>query len=350
MGIAIGKAEVIRAASPSFVDVSSAVSRAKAGDTVIVPAGSADWGANHISTTKALSIIGAGIGLTNITATGTYVFQFLPDAPTVASDEKVRVSGFTINGNYHGPTNPVYIEHHSSSIMHNFIVDHINFYHTVEGISVVGNIYGVGYQCHFEYTDPSAGIRDCMIFLRAIGNNGESWDDHHVDPASPYGHGDNFFLEDCTFEGNHWCEAGHGGRYVLRHNAFNNFNTIQAFDAHGNQPGLLYSTIVSEIYENKFTNAQRSFEMFTFRGGRNLCYNNVVTGVPAVSNCWNKTYDDYIDDPAQWPVAHPVLEIMTPMDHYSWGNRANGTMFNMWLPPQTAPGGYPDPGVPSSHV
>ncbi|MGZ3721189.1 MAG: hypothetical protein ACXVB8_22965, partial [Bdellovibrionota bacterium] len=107
----VGQAEVISATSPSFSDVNSAVSRANAGDTVIVPPGSANWGANYISTTKALSIIGAGIGLTNISATGTYVFQFLPDAPTIASDGKVRVSGFTINGNYHGPTCPVYIEH-----------------------------------------------------------------------------------------------------------------------------------------------------------------------------------------------------------------------------------------------
>src|SRR6478672_3617155 len=59
--------ETIRAASASRADVGSAVRSAKAGDTVIVPAGSATWKAT-LTITKNVTLIGAGEGRTIITA------------------------------------------------------------------------------------------------------------------------------------------------------------------------------------------------------------------------------------------------------------------------------------------
>jgi len=322
----------INASSPSFEAVSSAVSAASSGDTVVIPAGSADWGTNYISTTKAISIVGAGMGLTKITASGPCFFVFLPDSSAVAEDQTIRVSDMTLSGNYAGGyEGSISIDQRSSSIMHNIIIDHIKFHHVIDAIVLKGNLYGVAYDCRFEYTDPTAGLRDSCIFLRAIGNDRESWDDYCPSPAAPYGHSDNFFVEDCVFEGNVWCEAGHGGRYVLRHNTFNNFNAIQAFDAHGNQPGLLYGTIISEIYENTFTNAERAFQLLDLRGGFALCYNNVISGVTSASGTFMKIRDEYDDDPAIWPVNDSALEVMRPRANYSWANRAEGAMVGFLL-------------------
>jgi hypothetical protein len=143
------------------------------------------------------------------------------------------------------------------------------------------------------------------------------------------------------------------------------------FDFHGNQAGQLYSTVIGEIYENKFVNAARSFEFVTHRGGRVLCYNNTISG-SGIGSVWNQTYDDFENWPGApdptaafcrngvlmyhtltntWPVDDPIHEDMTPKDHYSWGNRYNGTMFNMSMGTQvyyTIEGviyrGAPDPG------
>src|SRR4030042_2220013 len=52
---------VITAASPSHADVSAAIVRAKAGDTVLIPAGSATW-SQQLEITKPINLIGAGIG------------------------------------------------------------------------------------------------------------------------------------------------------------------------------------------------------------------------------------------------------------------------------------------------
>jgi hypothetical protein len=64
--ITVRQPGTITAASPSYADVSAAVSSASPGDTVIVPVGTATWSSNLIIT-KGIKLIGAGIGQTVIT-------------------------------------------------------------------------------------------------------------------------------------------------------------------------------------------------------------------------------------------------------------------------------------------
>jgi hypothetical protein len=85
--------ETIRAASPSQADVTAAINSAANGDTVLVPAGSATWkGASGITITKNISLIGAGLSETIITATGGAVLYWKP-----AIDNPFRMSGFRFN-------------------------------------------------------------------------------------------------------------------------------------------------------------------------------------------------------------------------------------------------------------
>jgi hypothetical protein len=55
-------ADTHTAASPSFADVSAAVSAAQSGDIVVVPAGTATWG-YQLLITKGIYLKGAGIDL-----------------------------------------------------------------------------------------------------------------------------------------------------------------------------------------------------------------------------------------------------------------------------------------------
>src|SRR4030042_6112161 len=101
--ISVGLLETIQAASPSLGDVKSDIARAKAGDTVLVPAGEATWN-NQLVRTKGIRLIGAGAENTVITSgyaaptlydsTG-YIVAYLPRSPK--SNEPFRLSGFTFD-------------------------------------------------------------------------------------------------------------------------------------------------------------------------------------------------------------------------------------------------------------
>ncbi len=82
-----GGGNTINAASASESDVQAAIAAASAGDTVAVPAGSATW--NNLTINKAVRLLGAGRGVTNITlGTGNTV--------TKQAGGLIRMRGFSM--------------------------------------------------------------------------------------------------------------------------------------------------------------------------------------------------------------------------------------------------------------
>jgi hypothetical protein len=82
-------AATVSAATCARADVATAITNAADGDTVRIPAGSCSWGSG-ISTSKGITILGAGQGSTIITSGG-----FDMSTP---SGKSFRISGFTLRG------------------------------------------------------------------------------------------------------------------------------------------------------------------------------------------------------------------------------------------------------------
>jgi len=294
------------AASASFSDVSAAVAVARAGDTVIVPAGSATW-SGYLNITKGISIIGAGIGNTIITAASTHIFRFSPDALTRTNQDLFRISGFTFRGS---PTDLILLEESNSETVpiRNVRIDH-NRWENSGGypIYIDGNFWGVIDSNQF------AGAN----FFMVLGNQAASWDQFY--PAN-YGTADNLYFEDNTFSGSHviGIQSGQGGRWAFRYNTLTStLLDSPMFDQHGNQPGGIYALMLCEIYENAWTGTTQYSRWDYQRGGKLLMYNN--TGSGSMGNP-SITVNDDVDSSA--------VPIQWPYDSYFFNNLWNGSRVN----------------------
>jgi len=325
VAVSIGLVEAIKAASPSFEDVKSAIARARAGDTVLVPAGTATWN-RPLVITKGIKLIGAGIGQTVITgnyaATGDYfqttyyLISYAPANP--ALNEPFRLSGFTFNSNYlcYG----LMLKNLTNSPITKVRVDHCKFVNQLEpkgvGLWVYGHVYGVIDNSEVEY-------------VRTFGLDANSWTYHTFDYGTP----DNFYVEDCTIAMtvsrgttiNHILAYGEGGsRYCFRHNditvaAESGFN--QLFDAHGNQPSH-HGTAGVEVYDNVINAQNKDLELGQLRGGKGLFYNNIVFN--SHGSVWLKIREEYLDS-----ISTPSSNVISGQsqhvsDSYFWGNRYAG--------------------------
>jgi len=82
------QASIIAAATCSQTDVTTAMGAANVGDTVAVPAGACSW--SGLSLNKALTLQGAGVGLTNITLAGN-------NTVTKSAAGVIRIKGFSFS-------------------------------------------------------------------------------------------------------------------------------------------------------------------------------------------------------------------------------------------------------------
>ena len=316
----------IRAASPSFADVSVAVFKAKAGDTVIVPAGKATW-ANQLVITKGVNLIGAGIGNTIITSgynlkTPTdvldhlnYLIVYSPASP--ALNEAFRLSGFTLDLN--NRCRGVMLKNTTIDAINKIRLDHnlmMNTYRTIDPpiIMVYGSIYGV---------IDNSRIIDGTV--RLAGLDALSWNSFTFD----FGTADSMYLED-----NHFTLADQaviyseqGARWCFRHNTIDatacTNGMYPVFDAHGNQPGAHHANMGLEIYENTIDLGSKGAALLAQRGGKALLYNNALTTSMSVWTLVREEYDDSLNPQATNPISGQPQHVS---DSYYWNNRKNGAV------------------------
>jgi Pectate lyase superfamily protein len=338
----VGQAEVIRAASPSFADVRTAVSRTKTGDTVIIPAGSATW-SQQLILTKGVSIIGAGIGQTVITSgySGhsaytsyldpvSYLIAYTPSSPDL--DEAFRLSGFTID--FNAVCYGIYIRNHTTSPLAKIRIDHCNlsnsYSHGMELILTDGTVYGC-----IDNNVLSGGY----FMFRCFGLNETTW----KNLTFSYGTGNNLYFEDNIINSSDSIvEGGAGGRYCFRHNTINlSANVFGIFDVHGNGGvGGNNATMGVEIYENTINWGSCGGRLSDHRGGMALIYNNDM--VSTSSYVGMQTREEYLDSlvpPATNPKSGQPQHVS---DSYYWDNTKNGSI----LVQASIPTGlYPDGGT-----
>ncbi len=275
-------ATTINAPSCSQTDVQAAVNAAQDGDTILVPVGACTWTTvvtiDLYSPAKALTIKGAGIGLTNITDYGFDV---------KGGDGKPwRINGMTMKGSA-----GFFVEGASK----NWRIDYIYFDHVTGKASASNRIIWV--QASGTPSDYNSGVIDHCTFdnannivnihVRDVRGGNTVWN-------RPLGLGgsDAVYIEDCNFIhvpmalSDVDCESG---SYVFRHNTVRNGN----LGMHDAIIGGLRGCKKWEIYDNLFINDPGTglCGNFGLRGGNGVVFNNVAQGRPDCNDgIWIQTY------------------------------------------------------------
>lgn len=243
--------------------VDAAIASASDGDTVQIPAcGSTTW-ASQVTTSKGITIQGAGIAATTINNNG---FDM-----TAVDGKSWRITGMTLTG-----TACINALTESKS----WRVDHIHFNGNAPGagrcenrviwIEPTGPDYTKGLIDHNTFTDPGA----IQIHMRASGDGGNGeWI-----RALGLGTDDAVYIEDNQFLhsvlqiSNPITDCDGGGRLVYRYNYAEN----TYFEMHDAIVGGLRSCRKWEVYNNTFemTYDSGQFAFIGIRGGTGVVFNN----------------------------------------------------------------------------
>ncbi|RPJ57218.1 MAG: hypothetical protein EHM12_09415, partial [Dehalococcoidia bacterium] len=134
-------ADIHTAETPSYADVSKAVAAADAGDTVLVPPGSATWD-KPLVIEKGLILKGAGMGKTIIKSNFTDGFAgIIKYKPDFDNNALFRVTGFTLDGN--NMSHAIWLQHDTALQTTWIRIDHNRIFNADACVRVRGTIYGV---------------------------------------------------------------------------------------------------------------------------------------------------------------------------------------------------------------
>ena len=294
-GNVAARASTITAPSLALADVQTAINSANNGDTVVLPAGSANWAAACTVTNKTITIQGAGAGLTVITNTQISNINTANGCVFIVNlaNTFTRICGISFDGNQ--TANGICIEGGTQGA---FQVDDCVFSHFYALAIQPCVLTGLINACTFidNYLD---------IEVTPIGAQNDSW----AQPLS-VGTTNCVDVENCSFLYYTWSSVsalntfaqGNGARTVFRNNTWTNFNPSVSFfpivDMHGNMgvvsnsvTGLTPSQTVGanygggrgtfqfELYSNLFVSvANTTARLVHLRGGTCLAYGNTYVG------------------------------------------------------------------------
>jgi len=275
------------AASAKDVDIQAKVNLAHGGDTVVVPAGTAQW-TTGLNITKNITLRGASTTDTtaNTVTDATIILDNVARTPaqsaliraTLAPTQSFRLTGFTFRpGSVTKTANNGAIR--LSGTCPSFRIDHCHFdqLYQADQIHTYGCLYGVIDHC---VIDCRGGTFSFLIWHDTWGNqsNGDgSW----AEP-SYWGSEKFVFIEDNIIRNvvpkgsqtNACIDCKAGGRYVARYNKF--YNTVGPY-SHGTEAAPQRGCRAFESYRNVFN--------WTFpagagqvRGGTALFHDNTYTG------------------------------------------------------------------------
>lgn len=323
------------AASPSYADVSTAISKAADGDTVAVPAGSATW-TSTLALRKAITLKGAGATSTKISANGLTMMTV-----ALSADKPVRVTGmaFTNASGTKVPTLIVYGRDHNGSgtPVTSLRIDHCAFTFGKRAVNPDGYVYGVVDHNTFVNCDIAVGIN---------GDNNFAWQ-RAIEPGSI----NTLCIEDNTFTINNSTPLTpneqiyhqEGTRTTIRYNTFDSRSYTNGdslfFDCHGNQG--YYSgnnskdfrgTVLVEFYNNTMQ-AYKTYRMMYIRAGTIFAFNNTMTtqtGTPVAfalseEEAWQTQFFNPLK--TSWPAQDQVTN-----SHF-WNNTLKGaaiTSVGLW--------------------
>ena len=260
-------AATITATSCEEADIATAIATASNGDTIMIPSGNCTW-TSTITVDKEVALIGAGIGVTNITVAHADGHFTISDG--INNWRIAHISFSTSTSSQYA----IYVCTASAQSSSDWRIDHCEFTGFHYSILVRGDNQGVIDNNNFK----GGGIT-------IYGNDSPDWSN-----TTDLGTINFVFIEDNTFTdtgslsvGTHVCMGGHAARYVFRYNTITMEKTgapcgfSGAVDAHGYCHGVsCRGTRAYEIYENTFithacSNPSRGLYL---RAGTGVVYNN----------------------------------------------------------------------------
>ena len=290
----LGQAEatipkIINAASPSFVDVTTAIAAAVDGDTVIVPAGTASW-TSTLTITKGISLIGQ---------TTTNPVAKTANDQTIILDNEARPVG--------GGSNPVIKlqpgDGKTCRVSGLTFRPGTNTNNNFNGMIVLNGTYGSQVRldtCHFAnglhqtaainevsgYGVVDHNVFDCLTVQALVFRNG-TWvsqarevnqgqgDGSFADPPFFGSEKFIFFEDNCLNYAGHGgsTDGDYGGRVVFRHNHCYDFQLAN----HGTE-GRFRGTRAMEWYNNDFHFTTFYGQTGGLRSSTLLSYNNTYDG------------------------------------------------------------------------
>jgi hypothetical protein len=334
------------AKSASYDDVKEAVDAASAGDTVIVPAGTATW-SSSVEITKAISVIGAGSDKTILTANGSmFVLQKKYGFFWVhgfSSTQLVRISGFRFEM-IDWKTAYAIVVGWWDVALDNVRIDHNRFNYGNQAIEIGGS-KGVIDHNYFYDSD--------LTITYTAGSRAQadaSWDALVTGTEEPLFIEDNYFVDDNNIPANYSDErigTDNGGKLVVRYNhwdstAYNRkdkdgtYFLSWPFMTHGNASGGSPSgsgyygdsrrgQSIVEFYNNTIAGCRLYY--LVFRGSSNLIHDNTITTLVGRSGIFLReeeytppsACEQFCPPRTQWPAEDQVFNT------YIWNNTVNGT-------------------------
>ena len=282
----------VNARTPALADVQAAIVLAKEGDTVFVPAGSADW-SSVLTITKGITLVGAttvtNAGTQNPTVNDLTIIKDNSPLNTSQSgliktnltpSQSFRLTGFTFQygsrttGQSHGA---VLLSSTGNSPHFNMRVDHCHFDQLyANAVETGGWVYGVADHNYIV----SRGAESFLILHPSYG--GQALGDGAWADFPWFGTNKFFFIEDNTMVGNGsvitsgGTDATSGARFVIRHNYLKNSHT----GWHGTE-GNNRGARACELYDNTY-NSTIAYTS-SFRSGTALVHDNAWIGVGSPS-------------------------------------------------------------------
>jgi hypothetical protein len=244
--------------TPDQTSVQSCMSNARAGDTILVSAGSATW--NNPNFTKSVKLIGAGSGKTVITGSW-----------TMTSTIGARISGFTFNIG-------------TGKLLLNrcawFRIDHNTIAHDNDadvGIEIWGSIAvaAEGLIDHNIITDGKVLLYGSTLGPQGAGNIRWSEPLNMGTAYAVYVEDNIFNLTNPSARYRNSIDSSWGGRYVVRFNTFNSGRLEQ----HSMQADNIRASRLWEFYNNTLNNSYgKNYRPFFIRGGTGLIFHNTTDG------------------------------------------------------------------------
>jgi len=314
---------IIIAKTCALADVQAAIATAKAGDTVVVPNGTASW-SQALIITKGIILKAATVGGVTIksgAAAGSsygdpanFLVAYVPSSDQV--DKPFRLSGFVLDGNNNCFT--FMADNEYLTPITQFRLDHCEIKNSKNSLLFFyGEIYGV-IDNNVLRTKGGFAIRD-------FGLNEKTWSNITFD----FGSVNNRYYEDniIYLDNSSGNEGGLGGRYCARYNTFyvsSSSGINPWFDMHGNMgTGGNHGTMGAEIYGNIIYCNSNSLTMFDQRGGKLIAFNNTAYNVQGINGA--KAREEYLDS-LNPPETNPAGQPQHVSDSYYWNQSINGSV------------------------
>jgi len=267
-------ATTINATSCAATDVQSAINTAVTGDLVVVPSGNCNWGTSSVSINgKNITVQGAGVDVTTITATGAYAWRI----GQPGSGNSSRITGFTVIAS---PGMSAVIVDGDG-----WRIDHMKLQNSTSGLlcnGVFADGLRVGTSAGPTGLVDHISFIDCRMLVYGFPDVAEKESSIWVSPLG-LGNQNAVYIEDSdwTFHGQaNLLDCNYGGRWVLR------FSTTvgSSIDSHSNQGWR--SCRRWEIYNNAINFSSPYFTPVFIRGGTGTIFGNTIAsgwGEPYIS-------------------------------------------------------------------